>query len=200
MKNRLFAGLLAVAILAGISAIPAEAGCADHGTCVTRTKTIKKAHPKKVIAKKATATTKTVRHARPVRHKAAVQRKAKSHKPVSHEATRVVALISEMAPAQGVPTWFALRIAKVESNYNPRARGRAGELGVFQLKCNTARGIGYKGSCSGLLDARTNVHYGLRHLALAMRSSGGNLRLAASKHNGGLGRRTEVRGYVAKVF
>ncbi len=31
------------------------------------------------------------------------------------------------------PAWFALRIAKVESNFNPRARGAAGELGVFQM-------------------------------------------------------------------
>ena len=71
---------------------------------------------------------------------------------------------------------------------------------MFQLKCATAKGIGYRGDCSGLLDPRTNVQYGLKHLSLAMKSSGGNLRLAASKHNGGLGRKTEVRGYVAKVF
>jgi soluble lytic murein transglycosylase-like protein len=112
----------------------------------------------------------------------------------------VVGLIKSMAPRHGVPTWFALRIAKVESNYNPRARGRAGELGVFQLKCQTARGIGYKGGCDGLLNARTNVEYGLKHLALAMKKSGGNLKLAASKHNGGLGRKSIVKGYVAKIF
>ena len=113
---------------------------------------------------------------------------------------RVVGLITSMAPGQGVPTWFALRIAKVESGYNPHLRGRAGEYGVFQLKCATAKGIGYRGNCSGLLDPRTNVRYGLRHLALAMKSSRGNLRLAASKHNGGLGRKTMVAGYVAKIF
>lgn len=112
----------------------------------------------------------------------------------------VVGLIKSMAPRHGVPTWFALRIAKVESNYNPKARGQAGELGVFQLKCQTARGIGYRGNCAGLLNARTNIEYGLRHLALAMKKSGGNLKLAASKHNGGLGRKSLVKGYVAKVF
>jgi soluble lytic murein transglycosylase-like protein len=112
----------------------------------------------------------------------------------------VVALIKSMAPAHGVPTWFALRIAQVESNYNPSVRGSAGEYGVYQLKCATAKGIGFSGNCSALLDARTNVQYGLKHLSLAMKSSGGNLRLAASKHNGGLGRKTMVHGYVAKVF
>ncbi len=111
-----------------------------------------------------------------------------------------MALIKAMAPSYGVPTWFALRIAKVESGYNSRLRGRAGEYGVYQLKCNTARGIGFSGSCSALLDPSVNVRYGLRHLALAMKSSGGNLRLAASKHNGGLGRKTQIAGYVAKIF
>jgi soluble lytic murein transglycosylase-like protein len=113
---------------------------------------------------------------------------------------QVVALIKQMAPSYGVPTWFALRIAQVESGYNPRARGAAGEYGVFQMKCSTARGIGFRGSCSGLLNSATNVRIGLKHLQLAVRSSRGNLKLAASKHNGGLGRKSLVRKYVNLVF
>ena len=109
-------------------------------------------------------------------------------------------MIKSMAPSYGVPTWFALRIAKVESGYNPRARGQAGELGVFQMKCATARGIGYHGSCSGLLNASTGVRYGLKHLSIAVRSSRGNLKMAASKHNGGLGRRSLVPRYIRLVF
>ena len=112
----------------------------------------------------------------------------------------VVSLIRSMAPGYGVPTWFALRIAKIESGYNPRARGRAGEFGVFQMKCGTARRIGYSGSCSGLLNASTGVRYGLKHLSLAIKSAGGNLRLAASKHNAGLGRKSLVPRYVRMVF
>lgn len=112
----------------------------------------------------------------------------------------VVAMIRLMAPQYGVPTWFALRIAKVESGYNPNARGLAGELGVFQMKCATARGIGYRGDCTGLLNARTGVQYGLKHLSIALKSSRGNLKLAASKHNGGLGRKSLVLKYVAQVF
>jgi soluble lytic murein transglycosylase-like protein len=109
-------------------------------------------------------------------------------------------MIKHQAPGYGVPVWFALRIAKVESSYNPRARGAAGEYGVFQLKCATARGIGYSGSCAGLYNASTNVKYGLKHLSLAVKSSKGNLKLAASKHNGGLGRKRLVHQYVALVF
>lgn len=121
--------------------------------------------------------------------------------PVS-AATRehVAALIKSQAPHYGVPTWFALKIARVESGFNPKVTGAAGEIGVYQLKCATAHGVGYIGSCQGLYNAETNVRIGLRHLSLAVKSSRGNLRLAASKHNGGLGTRHIVRSYVAMIF
>ena len=112
----------------------------------------------------------------------------------------VVAMIKAQAPRYGVPTWFALRIAQIESGYNPRARGAAGEYGVFQLKCATARGIGFRGPCGNLLNASTNIQFGLKHLSLAVRGSHGNLRLAASKHNGGLGYKRIVKSYVSRVF
>jgi soluble lytic murein transglycosylase-like protein len=113
---------------------------------------------------------------------------------------RIVAMISDAAPQYGVPAWFALRIAKVESNYNPLARGSRGELGLFQLKCATASEVGFRGNCSELLNPQINIRYGLKHLALAIKKSNGNLQMAASKHNGGLSRKTLVASYVAKVF
>jgi soluble lytic murein transglycosylase-like protein len=113
---------------------------------------------------------------------------------------RVVGLIKGMAPKYGVPIWFALRIAKVESGYNPSIRGAAGEYGVYQMKCATAKGIGFSGNCSQLLNASTNVEYGLKHLQMAMKLSNGNLKMAASKHNGGLGRKKLVHRYVGMVF
>ncbi len=125
-----------------------------------------------------------------------------AHFPQVSQATRdnVVSLIKAEAPRSGVPTWFALKIAKVESGYNPLVTGGEGEIGVFQMKCQTARGIGYSGSCSGLYNPATNVHWGLRHLSMAVKASRGNLRLAASMHNGGLGTRHIVRAYVAMIF
>ena len=125
-----------------------------------------------------------------------------AHSPQVSQATRdnVIALIKAEAPRSGVPAWFALKIAKVESGYNPLVTGAAGEIGVFQMKCQTAHGIGYSGSCSGLYNPATNVHWGLRHLSMAVKASRGNLRLAASMHNGGLGTRHIVRSYVAMIF
>ena len=125
-----------------------------------------------------------------------------AHFPAVSPATRakVQAMIKADAPHFGVPTWFAMKIAKVESGYNPLVTGGAGEIGVFQLKCQTTRGIGYSGSCSGLYNPATNVKYGLKYLSMAVHSSHGNLRLAASKHNGGLGCNHIVKSYVAMVF
>lgn len=118
----------------------------------------------------------------------------------SAQRSSVMAMIKSQAPSYGVPTWFALRIAKIESGFNPNVRGKAGEYGVFQLKCATARGVGFRGNCGQLLNASTNIRFGLKHLSLAVRASHGNLKLAASKHNGGLGRKSLVPRYVAMVF
>ena len=194
MKKRLVAGLLAAGLSAAVFAIPAEARCESNYCTPVTTK-----HTKKVIkAKIATVTNARVGTVRRMAQMRTHHRSALVV-PVRQRGS-VVAMIEAMAPQYGVPTWFALRIAKVESGYNANARGSHGELGVFQMKCATARGIGYKGNCAGLLNARTGVQYGLKHLSLALKSSRGNLRLAASKHNGGLGRKSLVPRYVAQIF
>jgi hypothetical protein len=189
MKHKLLISLSAAIISVSLFGTPAQASCESNGGCEwahARTTTL---HKKKLNR------VSTVHH---VRHQSV--RKVAKIKSTPADRGPVVAMIKAQAPSYGVPTWFALRIAKIESGYNPRARGAAGEYGVFQLKCATARGVGFRGNCSGLLNASTNVRYGLKHLSLAVRGSHGNLRLAASKHNGGLGRKSLVPRYVAMVF
>src|SRR5262249_39818522 len=73
----------------------------------------------------------------------------------TNDTAYVLDIIRELAPSYGVPTWFALRIASVESGFDPYTRGLAGEIGVYQLKCDTARVIGFMGECYELTDART---------------------------------------------
>ncbi len=216
--------LVPAAIVAGaLMNVPAEAKCGDNAGCIaahleTRHKTAKaKTARQKSIHKRV-----AVRHKHHSRTRIAAHRHKTSNtrrltqvaaRPASRAArafafdapstgtgNQVVSMIKSMAPQYGVPTWFALRIAKVESNYNPRVRGSAGEYGVYQIKCGTARGLGFSGDCSQLADARTNIRWGLTHLQAALKSSSGNLKLAASKHNGGLGRRTIVPRYVSMVF
>jgi soluble lytic murein transglycosylase-like protein len=202
MKRTLLAGLSAAFIVTAMFAGSAQASCADYGTCqsigIKKKVAAKKQRHAKVyqVSKRKTVRTASARKlsGKRVRSQAAFAATAPRGR------GNVVALIKSQAPRYGVPTWFALRIAHVESGYNPRARGAAGEYGVFQMKCATARGIGFRGNCGNLLNASTNVQFGLKHLSLAVRSSRGNLKLAASKHNGGLGRKSLVRGYVNRVF
>jgi soluble lytic murein transglycosylase-like protein len=187
MNNRLIAGLSAVGFAAAIFTVTAEAG----------TKTKISLSTEHVASKKSTEHVKHKLVTEHVREKPNKNRKAQ----VSTASTdRVVGLIKGLAPKYGVPVWFALRIAKVESGYNPNVRGAAGEYGVYQMKCATAKGIGFSGNCSQLLNASTNVEFGLKHLQMAMKLSKGNLRMAASKHNGGLGRKNLVHRYVGMVF
>ena len=187
MKNRLIAGLSAVVFAAAIFTVTAEAG--TKSKISLSTERVKNTKPAKQM--KQTVVTEQVR-----------KKRSKSRKAQVSPATtdRVVSLIKDMAPRYGVPTWFALRIAKVESGYNPNTRGAAGEYGVYQMKCATAKGIGFSGNCSQLLNASTNIQYGLKHLQMAMKLSNGNLKMAASKHNGGLGRKKLVHRYVGMIF
>jgi soluble lytic murein transglycosylase-like protein len=204
MKKTLLAGLSAAFIATAFLSGSAQAGCSDYGTCAPVGLVKKHVVKKQRHAGVYHARKHKVLRTASVRHLSRTRMRSQSALAISAGVPRgrgnVVAMIKSMAPRYGVPTWFALRIARIESGYNPRARGAAGEYGVFQLKCATARGIGFRGNCGNLLNASTNVQFGLKHLSLAVRSSRGNLRLAASKHNGGLGRKSLVRGYVNRVF
>jgi soluble lytic murein transglycosylase-like protein len=84
------------------------------------------------------------------------------------------ALIARHAEANGVPESLVHRVIVHESRYNPRAVGRGGTLGVMQIKHATARGVGYSGPPSGLLDPDTNLTYAVRYLAGAFRAANGN--------------------------
>lgn len=86
----------------------------------------------------------------------------------------VHALISRHAVQNNVPETLVHRVVRRESNYNPRAVGSGGAMGLMQIKAATARGMGYAGPPSGLLDADTNLTYAVRYLAGAYRVAGGN--------------------------
>jgi hypothetical protein len=47
---------------------------------------------------------------------------------------------------------FVHQIIRVESRYRPNVTGKAGEIGLMQIKLQTARGMGYTGTRLGLYD------------------------------------------------
>lgn len=81
-------------------------------------------------------------------------------------------LVDEAAAAAGVPVRIAHAVVRHESKYRPEARGRAGEWGLGQIKCQTARGVGFSGPCRQLADPATNLTYSMRYLRQALDRGG----------------------------
>ncbi|MBO6893550.1 MAG: transglycosylase SLT domain-containing protein [Roseibium sp.] len=94
-------------------------------------------------------------------------------------------LIRKAAAKHGVPVKIAKAVVEVESNFNPRARGRAGEVGLMQIKPATARGIGYRGSTKALYDPETNLEWGMKYLAGAHDRANGDLCGTILRYNAG---------------
>ena len=114
---------------------------------------------------------------------------ASTHSPRAPKAasgkSHIHNLVGKHARAAGVPVALALAVVQVESNFNPRARGRAGEVGLMQIKPATARGIGYKGSVKALYNPSTNLAWGMKYLAEAHRRGGGSVCGTILKYNAG---------------
>ena len=81
----------------------------------------------------------------------------------------LVAKVRAHARAAGVPPKTAVAVVRQESGFRPDATGRAGEIGLMQLKCRTARSVGFRGHCRALYDPETNLRYGMRYLRKALK-------------------------------
>jgi soluble lytic murein transglycosylase-like protein len=101
------------------------------------------------------------------------------------KAQKYDAMIRSEAKKHGIPADLAHAIVRVESNYNPKARGRAGEIGLMQIKPQTARGEGFRGGASALYDPKTNIKYGMSYLAGAHKRAGGDLCGTILRYNAG---------------
>lgn len=111
-------------------------------------------------------------------------------------------LIRAHAKREGVPVDLAHAVVKVESNFNAKARGSAGEIGLMQIKLQTARGMGYKGSKAGLYDPDTNLKYGMKYLGGAHKLSGGDTCGTILRYNAGHAAKRMNKisaGYCSKV-
>ncbi|WP_374708640.1 lytic transglycosylase domain-containing protein [Shinella sp. CPCC 101442] len=96
-------------------------------------------------------------------------------------------LIQTYAKTYGVPVDLAHAVVRVESNFNPKARGSAGEIGLMQIKPATARMMGYRGNAKGLYDPETNIKFGMKYLAMAHDLGGGTTCGTILKYNAGHG-------------
>lgn len=93
-------------------------------------------------------------------------------------------MIERHALENEIPPSLAYAVVRVESRYNPKARGR-GVYGLSQIKPATARSLGFSGSANDLLDADTNLTYGMKYLKGAWEKSGHDVCGTALKYKGG---------------
>ena len=137
-------------------------------------------------------TTEEVRHSRKV---ASAQPKIEEWERAVSEAVEALTeqrseqrfseLIEKYADLNGVSSSLAHAIIRMESNYRPNARGKAGEIGLMQIKPATARMMGYAGRATGLFDPETNIKYGMKYLAKAQRLGDGTTCGTILKYNAG---------------
>lgn len=72
-------------------------------------------------------------------------------------------LIAKYSALYDVPEHLVHHVVRRESNYNPTAVHR-GNWGLMQIRYNTAKGLGYDGAPTGLLDAETNLKFAVKYL------------------------------------
>lgn len=82
-------------------------------------------------------------------------------------------MVDQWADHYEMPRSLMHRVVKKESGYNPKARNGP-YYGLMQISAETARGMGYRGEPSGLLDAETNLKYAGKYLRGAWMVSNGN--------------------------
>lgn len=94
-------------------------------------------------------------------------------------------LIEKHAIQAGIPPALAYAVVRVESRYNPKAKGAGGVYGLSQIKPATARSLGFSGSPNDLFDADTNLTYGMKYLKGAWEKGGRDVCQASMKYKGG---------------
>lgn len=93
-------------------------------------------------------------------------------------------LVSRHARENGVPEKLASAVVRIESNFNPIARGGSA-IGLMQIKVETARSMGFSGSAHGLLEPETNLHFGMKVLADAFKASKGDVCMTLARYQSG---------------
>jgi soluble lytic murein transglycosylase-like protein len=125
-------------------------------------------------------------------------------------AERYAAWIDASARSWGHDPALLHAIVSVESDYVTEAVSPKGAIGLMQVMPATARRYGIVDARADLMDPRTNIELGAKHLASLKRAFDGDLRLVLAGYNAGEqavinnGRRIppfpETRAYVRDVL
>lgn len=106
--------------------------------------------------------------------------------------------IAQYAAFYDVPESLVHRVVKRESTYNPKARNGP-YYGLMQILPATARTMGFRGSPSELLDADTNLKYGVKYLRGAWLLSDGSHDQAVKWYSRGYYYEAKRRGMLVET-
>ena len=89
------------------------------------------------------------------------------------EAQTIPDLVSEAARKANVPLLLAHQLIERESRYKPDVYKR-GAIGLGQIKCITAKEMGFKGDCRELFKPAVNLIYSMEYLSRALALANGD--------------------------
>jgi len=76
-------------------------------------------------------------------------------------------------------------VVEIESSGYPNAKGTTGEFGLMQIKCPTARQMGFTGECKDLYHPDVNIFWGSKYLRWQLDRYDGDVSRAFSAYNAG---------------
>ena len=97
------------------------------------------------------------------------------------------ALLQREAAKTGLPVDVADAVVAIESGYDPSVVGSVGEIGLMQVRPQTAAMLGFRGDDVELARPEVNIRYGVAYLAQAWRLAGGDLCRSLMKYRAGHG-------------
>jgi len=103
------------------------------------------------------------------------------------DRSRFISIIRFHAKKNAMPTELAEAVAYIESGYNPEKIGGVGEIGLMQVRPETAAMLGFQGTTEELAAPETNIRYGVTYLAQAWRLAEGDLCRTLMKYRAGHG-------------
>jgi hypothetical protein len=119
------------------------------------------------------------------------------------KAVNLEQLFEAASKKYNVPVGLLKAVAKVESDFNPKAVSRCGARGIMQLMPGTAKDLGVTDS----FDPEQNIMGGAKYLSQLLKRFHGNVEYALAAYNKGAGNVKKyggvppfAAGYVAKVL
>lgn len=105
--------------------------------------------------------------------------------PDARTKTKLTAIADRHASKAGIPSELVRAVIRVESDWDVDLTGHSGEIGLMQIRPETARDIGFKGDDAELYNPETNIRWGVSYLAAGYKLANGDLCRTILKYNAG---------------